>query len=52
MEEKTSVGQRTRIGISTKVFAPELVDAAMTKHSRAEKRRRLLPARLVDGLRE
>ncbi|MGW7545939.1 IS4 family transposase [Streptomyces sp. NPDC054770] len=47
MEGKISVGQRTRIGILTKVFTPELVDAAIAKHSRAEKRRRLLPARLV-----
>ncbi|MFE0582614.1 transposase domain-containing protein [Streptomyces sp. NPDC058874] len=38
-----------RIGILTKVFTIELVDAAIAKHSRAEQRRRLLPARLVCG---
>ncbi|MEU7966644.1 transposase domain-containing protein [Streptomyces sp. NPDC049097] len=31
----------------TKVFTPELVDAAVAKHGRGELRRRLLPARLV-----
>ncbi|MER6851576.1 IS4 family transposase [Streptomyces flaveolus] len=31
----------------TKVFTPELVDAAVAKHGRGEQRRRLLPARLV-----
>lgn len=36
-----------RIGILTKVFTTELVDAAIAKHGRAEQRRRLLPARLV-----
>lgn len=36
-----------RIGILTKVFTVELVDAAIAKHDRAEQRRRLLPARLV-----
>ncbi|OLZ65491.1 hypothetical protein AVW11_17010 [Streptomyces amritsarensis] len=36
-----------RIGILTKVFTAELVDAAIAKHDRAEQRRRLLPARLV-----
>ncbi|WP_159106886.1 IS4 family transposase [Streptomyces rishiriensis] len=36
-----------RIGILTKVFTTELVDAAIAKHSRAEQRCRLLPARLV-----
>lgn len=36
-----------RIGILTKVFTAELVDAAIAKHDRAERRRRLLPARLV-----
>ncbi|MFF0140565.1 IS4 family transposase [Streptomyces sp. NPDC005227] len=36
-----------RIGILTKVFTAELVDAAIAKHGRAEQRRRLLPARLV-----
>ncbi|WP_432124784.1 transposase domain-containing protein [Streptomyces sp. C10-9-1] len=40
-------GQRARIGILTKVFTAELVDAATAKHERAERRRRLLPARLV-----
>lgn len=35
-----------RIGILTKVFTVELVDAAIAKHDRAEQRR-LLPARLV-----
>lgn len=40
-------GQRARIGILTKVFTAELVDAAIAKHERAEQRRRLLPARLV-----
>nr|WP_281277911.1 transposase domain-containing protein [Streptomyces globosus] len=35
------------IGILTKVFTAELVDAAIAKHDRAERRRRLLPARLV-----
>ncbi|MFF9853321.1 IS4 family transposase [Streptomyces litmocidini] len=39
-------GQRVRIGILTKVFTADLVDAATAKHDRAE-RRRLLPARLV-----
>ncbi|MGW7440196.1 transposase domain-containing protein [Streptomyces sp. NPDC054849] len=41
-------GQRVRIGILTKVFTVELVDAAIAKHDRAEQRRRLLPARLVE----
>ncbi|MFD7959402.1 transposase domain-containing protein [Streptomyces zaomyceticus] len=36
-----------RIGISTKVVTAELVDAAIAKHNRAERRRRLLPTRLV-----
>ncbi|MFF8670045.1 transposase domain-containing protein [Streptomyces sp. NPDC015242] len=36
-----------RIGILTKVFTAELVDAAIAKHDRAERRRRLLSARLV-----
>ncbi|MES9510452.1 transposase domain-containing protein [Streptomyces sp. NPDC000609] len=36
-----------RIGIPTKVFTAELIDAATAKHGRAERRRRLLPARLV-----
>ncbi|MGW5001151.1 transposase domain-containing protein [Streptomyces hydrogenans] len=36
-----------RIGILTKVFTAELVDAPITKHDRAERRRRLLPDRLV-----
>lgn len=40
-------GQRVRIGILTKVFTTELVDAATAKHDRAERRRRLLSARLV-----
>ncbi|MFE7706394.1 IS4 family transposase [Streptomyces sp. NPDC057486] len=40
-------GQRVRIGILTKVFTAELIDAAIAKHDRAEQRRRLLPARLV-----
>ncbi|WSQ16088.1 transposase domain-containing protein [Streptomyces zaomyceticus] len=40
-------GCRSRIGILTKVFTPELVDAAVAKHGRVEQRRRLLPARLV-----
>ncbi len=40
-------GCRSRIGILTKVFTPELVDAAVAKHGRSEQRRRLLPARLV-----
>lgn len=40
-------GQRVRIRILTKVFTAELVDAATAKHDRAERRRRLLPARLV-----
>lgn len=40
-------GRRVRIGILTKVFTAELVDAAIAKHGRAERRRRLLPARLV-----
>ncbi|MGW1593718.1 transposase domain-containing protein [Streptomyces sp. NPDC002343] len=35
------------MGILTKVFTAELVDAAIAKHDRAERRRRLLPARLV-----
>ncbi|MFE3995434.1 transposase domain-containing protein [Streptomyces goshikiensis] len=33
--------------ILTKVFTPELVDAAVAKHGRGELRRRLLPARVV-----
>ncbi|MEU9181663.1 transposase domain-containing protein [Streptomyces sp. NPDC048550] len=35
---------RVRIGILTKVCTAELVDAAIAKHGRAERRRRLLPA--------
>ncbi|PAM99974.1 hypothetical protein CJI59_19980 [Streptomyces sp. Alain-F2R5] len=38
---------RSRTGTLTKVFTPELVDAAVAKHGRGELRRRLLPARLV-----
>ncbi|BCL20628.1 transposase domain-containing protein [Streptomyces tuirus] len=34
-----------RIGILAKVFTAEQVDAAIAKHDRAERRRRLLPAR-------
>ncbi|MFI9628283.1 transposase domain-containing protein [Streptomyces sp. NPDC052042] len=44
-------GQRVRIGILTKVFTAESVDAAIAKHGRAEQRRRLLPARLRSGSR-
>ncbi|MFG2342433.1 transposase domain-containing protein [Streptomyces yangpuensis] len=40
-------GQRVRIGILTKVFTAELVDAAIAEHGRAERRRPLLPTRLV-----
>ncbi|MFD6972579.1 IS4 family transposase [Streptomyces sp. NPDC059949] len=41
-------GYRSRRGILTKVFTPELVDAAVAKHGRrGELRRRPLPARLV-----
>ncbi|MEU6950388.1 transposase domain-containing protein [Streptomyces sp. NPDC046316] len=40
-------GQGVRIGILTKVFTAELVDAATAQHGRVEQRRRLLPARLV-----
>ncbi|MFK3728642.1 transposase domain-containing protein [Streptomyces sp. NPDC088090] len=36
-----------RFGILTKVFTAELVDAAIAKHDRAERRHRLLPAKLV-----
>ncbi|MFF0434181.1 transposase domain-containing protein [Streptomyces sp. NPDC004327] len=36
-----------RTGILTKVFTAEPVDAAIAEHDRAERRRRLLPARLV-----
>ncbi|MFE9257245.1 transposase domain-containing protein [Streptomyces sp. NPDC006879] len=36
-----------RIGILTKVFTAELVDAAIAKHDGDERRRRLLPAGLV-----
>nr|WP_277755349.1 transposase domain-containing protein [Streptomyces lasalocidi] len=36
-----------RIGNLTKVFTSKLVDAAIAKHDRVERRRRLLPARLV-----
>ncbi|MEU1409728.1 transposase domain-containing protein [Streptomyces sp. NPDC005728] len=36
-----------RIGILTKAFTAELADAAKAKHERAERRRRLLLARLV-----
>ncbi|WP_420718441.1 transposase domain-containing protein [Streptomyces sp. H51] len=39
--------QRVRIGILSKVFTAELVDAAAAKHDRTERRRCLLPARLV-----
>ncbi|MEU1369885.1 transposase domain-containing protein [Streptomyces sp. NPDC005803] len=40
-------GQRVEIGILTKVFTAEPVDAAIAKHDRTERRRRLLPAGLV-----
>ncbi|MER7741319.1 transposase domain-containing protein [Streptomyces sp. NPDC096538] len=40
-------GQRVRLGILTKVFTTERVDGAIAKHGRIERRRRLLPARLV-----
>ncbi|MFI1155089.1 IS4 family transposase [Streptomyces sp. NPDC020817] len=46
-KHRTSAGERVRIGILTKVFTAELVDAAIAKHDRAEQRCRLLPARLV-----
>ncbi|MEW2404869.1 transposase domain-containing protein [Streptomyces griseoviridis] len=42
-------GCRSRIGILTKVFTPELVDAAVAKHGWSELRRRLLPAGEVPG---
>jgi hypothetical protein len=35
------------LGVLAEVFTPELVDAATAEHGRSEKRRRLLPARLV-----
>lgn len=40
-----------RIGILTKAFTAELVDAAIAKHGRVEQRRRLLPTRLGRVLR-
>ncbi|MER7983346.1 transposase domain-containing protein [Streptomyces sp. NPDC095817] len=45
--QSSGAGERVRIGILTKVFTAELVDAAMAKHDQAEQRRRLLPARPV-----
>lgn len=36
-----------RIGILTKGFTAELVDATIAEHKRAERRLRVLPARLV-----
>ncbi|MFE1891734.1 transposase domain-containing protein [Streptomyces microflavus] len=47
MEGKSKAGERVRIGILTKVFTTELVDAAIARHDRGDRRRRLLPARLV-----
>jgi hypothetical protein len=38
---------RISIGVLTRVFTPELVDAAVTDAGAREQRRRLLPARLV-----
>jgi hypothetical protein len=35
------------IGVLTRVFSPELVDRIVTELGRTEKRRRLLPARVV-----
>ncbi|MFJ4806935.1 transposase domain-containing protein [Streptomyces murinus] len=47
MERQSSAGERIRIGILTKAFTMELVDATIAKYNRAEQRRRLLPVRLV-----
>ncbi|MGQ5655368.1 transposase domain-containing protein [Streptomyces sp. EKR5.2] len=38
-------GCRSHTGILTRVFTPELVDAAVAEHRRGGLRRRLLPAR-------
>jgi hypothetical protein len=38
---------RISIGVLTRVFTPELVDAAVEEAGAREQRRRLLPARLV-----
>ncbi|MFH9953710.1 transposase domain-containing protein [Streptomyces roseolus] len=40
-------GRRVRIGILTKVFTADRVDAAIAKHDRAKRWRRPLPARLI-----
>ncbi|WP_131735877.1 IS4 family transposase [Actinomadura roseirufa] len=42
-----TAGLRVRLGVLTTVFTSELVDVVIAKHDRAERRRRLLPARLV-----
>ncbi|TDD75789.1 transposase domain-containing protein [Actinomadura rubrisoli] len=38
---------RARLGVLTAVFTPELADEAIAEHDRTERRRRLLPSRLV-----
>ena len=41
------LSDRISIGVLTRVFAPELVDAVVAEAGRAERRQRLLPARVV-----
>ena len=38
---------RVRLGVLTTVFPPDLVDEVVARHGRLERRRRLLPSRLV-----
>ncbi|MFB7467295.1 IS4 family transposase [Streptomyces sp. NPDC056224] len=47
MEGKAPTGLQARLGILTDVFTPDLIDAVIAKQERQERRRRLLPARLV-----
>ncbi|WP_222720315.1 IS4 family transposase [Actinomadura sp. HBU206391] len=42
-----TAGLRARLGVLTVVFTPELVDEVIAEHGRVERRRRLLPSRLV-----
>ncbi|MBV6700219.1 IS4 family transposase [Kitasatospora aureofaciens] len=47
MDLRGGPGRRLRLGVLATVFTPELVDAVIAEHGRGERRRRILPARLV-----
>jgi Insertion element 4 transposase N-terminal/Transposase DDE domain len=46
-ESDQRLSDHISIGVLTRVFAPELVDAVVAEAGRAERRQRLLPARVV-----